>query len=43
MKLKTRIASTIMSMTLALGVMVFAVYAAATQTLTITNTVSFVS
>ena len=43
MKLKTRIFSTIMSMALALGVMTFAVYAAATQTLSVTNTVSFVS
>lgn len=43
MKLKIRIATTIMSMTLALGVMVFAVWAAATQTLNVTNTVSFVS
>ena len=43
MKLKTRIASTVMSMALALGVMTFAVYAAATQTLSVTNTVSFVS
>ena len=43
MRLKTRIATTIMSMALALGVMTFAVYAAATQTLSVTNTVSFVS
>ena len=43
MKLKTRIVSTVMSMALALGVMTFAVYAAATQTLSVTNTVSFVS
>ena len=43
MRLKTRIVSTVMSMALALGVMTFAVYAAATQTLSITNTVSFVS
>ena len=43
MKLKTRIASTIMSMALALGVMGIAVWAAATQTLSVSNTVSFVS
>ena len=43
MKLKTKMLTTLMSMTLALGVMIFAVFAAATQTLTITNTVSFVS
>ena len=43
MKLKSRIVSTIMSMCLALGVMGFAVYAAATQILTVTNTVNFVS
>ena len=43
MKLKTRIVSTVMSMALALSVMGFAVFAAATQTLSITNTVSFVS
>lgn len=43
MKVKAKIVSTILSMVLALGVMGFAVYAAATQTLIVNNTVSFVS
>lgn len=43
MKLKSKMISTVLSMTLALGVMGFAVYAAATQTLTVNNTVNFVS
>jgi len=43
MKLKMKIASTILSMSLALGIMGFAVYAAATQTLFVTNTIDFVS
>lgn len=43
MKLRMKILSTIMSMSLAIGVMAFAVFAAATQTLTVTNTVNFQS
>ncbi|MFA6860589.1 MAG: hypothetical protein WCR30_04300 [Clostridia bacterium] len=43
MKLRMKIITTIMSMCLAIGVMGFAVFAAATQTLTVTNTVNFVS
>lgn len=43
MKLRLKILSTIMSMCLALGVMGIAVWAAATQTLQVTNVINFTS